>query len=122
MAKISKAAKPSKMHGPIRKINRKKSFTKFIHRTMKYHGRNGPKITKRAMKILNNFIDDIFECFAKQASILVNKAQRQTLTDRDIKAVTRLFLNTAMGEQAINYGELAMLMHRKNRQRRTLSN
>lgn len=82
---------------------------------MKYHGRNGPKISKRAMKVLNNFIYDIFECFAKQASLLVNKVQRQTLTVWDLKTATRLFLTTAMGEQAINYGELAMLMHRKNR-------
>ena len=57
----------------------------------------GMGISSKALTILNNLMNDMFERLAKEASTLIKYTGRMTLTSREIQGAVRLVLLASLG-------------------------
>lgn len=75
-----------------RKVKRKvESFSTYINKVLKTIY-SDLTISKKAMNILNSFINDTFDRIATEAAKLVKSNKRRTLSSRDIHWAVRLLL------------------------------
>ena len=91
-------AKPKKTH---------KSYDRFIHKVLKQvHPDLG--ITRKAMNIMNSFVNDLFERIALEAGRLTTYIKRSTLSSRDIQASVRLVIPGELAKHAVSEGTKAV--------------
>ena len=95
MAKApSKSAKGTKAKGDFshRKRRRLETYSSYIYRVLKQvHPDVG--ISKRAMAIMNSFVNDIFERLSDEAINLARYNNKATLTGAEIQTAVRLLLH-----------------------------
>jgi len=65
-------------------------------------------ISKRAMSIMNSFIDDLFERLSDESVRLVRYGNKQTLTSREIQTAVRLILPGELSKHAVSEGAKAV--------------
>jgi histone H2B len=65
-------------------------------------------ISKRAMSIMNSFINDIFERLATEAGRLSRYSGRSTLSSREIQTAVRLILPGELAKHAVSEGTKAV--------------
>lgn len=86
---------------------RKESFGIYIHKVSR---QVHPELTisTRAMGVMNNFVNDMFERIASEACTLaqVNKKQR-TLGLRDVETAVKLMLPGELAKHAVSEGQKA---------------
>lgn len=73
------------------KVKTKRTYGTYIYKVLK-QVQPGCGISKRAMQIMESIISDMFEQFATEASRLVRKNKKSTLTSRDIQFAVKLLL------------------------------
>ena len=104
------AAKPAKATGDKKKANRRRrveSYSSYIYRVLKQvHPDTG--ISRRAMSIMNSFINDMFERIANEAGRLVRHSKRSTLSSREIQTAVRLLLPGELAKHAVSEGTKAV--------------
>jgi len=104
------AAKSSTKKGTADKRRRKKrieTFSSYIYKVLKQvHPDVG--ISRRAMSIMNSFVNDSFDRLCTEALRLSRYAGRQTLTSREIQTAVRLLLPGELAKHAVSEGTKAV--------------
>jgi histone H2B len=65
-------------------------------------------ISRRAMSIMNSFINDIFEKCAAEAGKLCRYNKKSTLSSREIQTAIRLILPGELAKHAVSEGTKAV--------------
>ena len=95
---------------PTKRSNKKKrseSFALYIYKVLKQvHPDTG--VSKKAMSIMNSFINDIFEKIALESSKLVRYNKKRTLSSREIQTAVKLILPGELAKHAISEGTKAV--------------
>jgi|EP00933_Yihiella_yeosuensis_P018420 histone H2B len=86
-----------------RSKKRTETYSSYIFKVLRQiHPDTG--ISKRAMAIMNSFINDIFEKIATEAGRLVRINKKATLSCREIQTAVRLCLPGELARHAISEG------------------
>ena len=98
---------PKKSVKGARKAKRSESYSMYIYKVLKQvHPDTG--ISKKAMSIMNSFINDIFERIASQAGTLSRYNKKMTLSSREIQTSVRLMLPGELAKHAVSEGTKAV--------------
>ena len=93
--------------GKKRSKKRVESYSTYIYRVLKQvHPDTG--ISKKAMSIMNSFINDIFERIATEAGKLATYNKKATLSSREIQTSVRLMLPGELAKHAVSEGTKAV--------------
>jgi histone H2B len=106
--KAPKVPKDASSH-PAKKSKRRRTetFALYIYKVLKQvHPDTG--VSKKAMNIMNSFINDIFEKIALESSKLVRYNQKRTLSSREIQTAVKLLLPGELAKHAISEGTKAV--------------
>ena len=93
----------------VRKNKRKRheTFAIYIYKVLRQvHPETG--ISKKAMNIMNSFINDIFDRIAIEGSKLVRYNSRRTLSSREVQTAVKLLLPGELAKHAISEGTKAV--------------
>ncbi|XP_025190535.1 histone H2B-like [Melanaphis sacchari] len=92
------------------KPKREGSYSIYIYKVLKQvHPDTG--VSSKAMSIMNNFINDIFEQIAAKSSRLAHYNKRSTITSREIQTAVRLLLPGELAKHAISEGTKAVIKY-----------
>ncbi|KAL4495173.1 hypothetical protein ABPG72_007280 [Tetrahymena utriculariae] len=101
--KVKKAPTTEKKN----KKKRSETFAIYIFKVLKQvHPDVG--ISKKAMNIMNSFINDSFERIALESSKLVRFNKRRTLSSREVQTAVKLLLPGELARHAISEGTKAV--------------
>lgn len=90
-----------------RNKRRTETFALYIYKVLKQvHPDTG--VSKKAMNIMNSFINDIFERIALESSKLVRYNKKRTLSSREIQTAVKLLLPGELAKHAISEGTKAV--------------
>lgn len=104
-----KAKKPEGGGGEKKRHHRRpaNSYASYIYKVLKQvHPDTG--ISRKAMVIMDNFINDIFERIAAEAGRLARYNKRNTLSSREIQTAVRLLLPGELAKHAVSEGTKAV--------------
>jgi len=105
--KTVKAAKDEGKKPTHHKKRRQETFALYIYKVLRQvHPETG--ISKKAMNIMNSFINDLFERIALESSKLVRYNKRRTLSSREIQSAVKLLLPGELAKHAISEGTKAV--------------
>lgn len=65
-------------------------------------------ISKRAMGIMNSFVNDLFERIANESGTLARVNHKATLSSREVQTAVRLVLPGELGKHAVGEGTKAI--------------
>ena len=104
----TKAAKAPKPAGAKKRSKKRvESYSTYIFKVLKQvHPDTG--ISKKAMSIMNSFINDIFERIATEAGKLATYNKKATLSSREIQTAVRLMLPGELSKHAVSEGTKAV--------------
>ena len=106
-SKNSKSAKSKAAKGGKRRKRRVESYSSYIYKVLKQvHPDTG--ISRRAMSIMNSFVNDTFERVASEAIRLARYNKKKTLTSREIQTGVRLMLPGELSKHAVSEGTKAV--------------
>ena len=95
--------KAQKKDGKKHKRSHKESCSVYMYKVLEQvHPDTG--ISSKAMRIMNSFINDIFECIAGEASRLAHYNKRSTITSKDIQTSVHLLLPRELAKHAVSEG------------------
>ena len=106
------ARAPSKKAGKAaasgkKSTKRTETYSTYLYRVLKQvHPDTG--ISKKAMSIMNSFINDIFEQLCDEAGKLVRVSKSATLTSREVQTAVRLVLPGELAKHAVSEGTKAV--------------
>jgi histone H2B len=90
-----------------RSRRRQETFALYIYKVLKQvHPEIG--ISRKAMNIMNSFINDTFDRIALEASKLVRFNKRRTLSSREVQTAVKLLLPGELARHAISEGTKAV--------------
>ena len=90
-----------------RRRSRKESYGRYVYKVLKQvHPDVG--ISSNAMKIMNSFVNDIFERLSGEASRLAHHNKRKTISSREIQTSVRLLLPGELAKHAVSEGTKAV--------------
>ena len=102
-----KSAKAPKKAGSKGKKKRTESYSSYIYKVLKQvHPDTG--ISKRAMSIMNSFINDVFERLAFESGRLGRYNGKATLSSREVQTAVRLALPGELAKHAVSEGTKAV--------------
>ena len=105
--KKAKKDDDDKGHTGGRKKSHFNSYSSYIYKVLKQvHPDTG--ISRKAMIIMDNFINDIFERIAAEAGKLARYNKRHTITSREIQTAVRLILPGELAKHAVSEGTKAV--------------
>ena len=86
---------------------RKQSYATYIFRVLKQvHPDTG--ISKKAMGVMNSFVNDTFQKIATEAGNLVRYNNTSTLGSREVQTAVRLVLPGELAKHAVSEGTKAV--------------
>lgn len=90
-----------------RRRKRIETYSSYIYRVLKQvHPDTG--ISRRAMSIMNSFVNDTFDRLAGEALRLARYSNKATLTSREIQTAVRLLLPGELAKHAVSEGTKAV--------------
>ncbi|XP_065562471.1 histone H2B-like [Artemia franciscana] len=105
--KAGKAQKNLTKTDQKRKRKRKESYAIYIYKVLKQvHPDTG--VSRKAISIMNSFVNDIFERIAAEASRLNHYNKRSTITSREVQTAVRLLLPGELAKHAVSKGTKAV--------------
>ena len=105
--KKAAASKEAKDASKKRHRKRTETYGSYIYKVLKQvHPDVG--ISRRAMSIMNSFVNDSFDRLCTEALRLSRYAGRQTLTSREIQTAVRLLLPGELAKHAVSEGTKAV--------------
>jgi len=97
-----------------RHARRPETYSSYIYKVLKQvHPDTG--ISKKAMSIMNSFINDVFERIAGEAGRLVRYNAKATLSSREIQTAIRLILPGELAKHAVSEGTKAVTKYTSSR-------
>jgi histone H3/H4 len=108
MAKKSSTPKPAGKKGAKKGSRKpKRSWSVFVSRSLKAIDKK-LTISSKTVKIVNSFINDVFERVANEAATLVRVNKKRTLGSREIQTAVRLVLPVELAKHAMAEGTKAV--------------
>jgi histone H2B len=105
--KSGKSGKKAATKGGKRRTKRTESYASYLYKVLKQvHPDTG--ISKKAMSILNSFVNDVFERTASEAGRLARYNGKATLSSREIQTAVRLVLPGELAKHAVSEGTKAV--------------
>ena len=105
--KGGKSGKKGGASGGKRRTKRTESYASYLYKVLKQvHPDTG--ISKKAMSILNSFVNDVFERTASEAGRLARYNGKATLSSREIQTAVRLVLPGELAKHAVSEGTKAV--------------
>ena len=99
--------KAQKKDSKKRKCSCKENYSVYMYKVLKQvHLDTG--ISSKALRIMNSFINDIFEHIAGEASHLVHYNKRLTITSREVQTAVCLLLPGELAKHAVSEGTKAV--------------
>lgn len=87
----------------------KRSFKRYINRTLKSSGKNSKlTLSGKAMKIVDSFVRDMFERLATQAAQVARTNKRSTLSTKELQTAVKLLLPGELAKHAMSEGAKAV--------------
>ena len=106
-------AKPVEKAMTKRNKRRVETFSIYIYKVLKQvHPETG--VSKKAMSIMNSFINDIFDRIAVESSKLVRYNKKRTLSFREVQTAVKLLLPGELAKHAISEGTKAVTKFTSN--------
>jgi len=100
--------------GKKRRSRRTETYSSYIYKVLKQvHPDTG--ISKKAMSIMNSFINDVFERIAGEAGRLVRYNAKATLSSREVQTAIRLLLPGELAKHAVSEGTKAVTKYTSSR-------
>ena len=97
-----------------RRRKRHESYNIYIFKVLKQvHPEIG--ISKKAMSIINSFVQDTFEKVCSEASKLCKYGKRQTLSAREVQSACKLVLPGELSKHALSEGTKALTKYQGNK-------
>lgn len=93
--------------GGKRRKRRVESYAIYIFKVLK-QVHPDTSISRRAMGIMNSFINDIFEKVASESGLLCRYNKKATLSFREIQTAVRLVLPGELAKHAVSEGTKAV--------------
>lgn len=84
-----------------RKRSRHESYSSYIFKVLR-QCHPEVNISKKAMAIMNSFVNDIFERIAGEASKLAAYNKRSTITSKEVQTSVRLILPGELAKHAVS--------------------
>ena len=107
------ASKKKTAEGGKRKKARTESFSMYIYKVLKQvHPDTG--VSKKAMSIMNSFVNDIFDRISGEAGKLVSYSKSKTLNSSEIQIAIRLILPGELAKRAVSEGTKAVTKYTSN--------
>ena len=107
---VTKVAVPEKKvdaEGKKRRATRSETYDIYIYKVLRQvNSERG--ISKRAMNVMNSFVDDIFERIVKEAGNLTRINKKGTLGTREIQTAVHLVLPGELAKHAVSEGTKAV--------------
>lgn len=105
-AKVKGKAKRS-VGGAKRRQKGKQRWSIYIHKTLRsVHGKLG--MSSKAMRVMNSFMDDLFERISLQSVALSRMNKTQTIASKEIQTAVRLVLPGELSRHAMTEGTKAV--------------
>jgi histone H2B len=105
--KTTKTVRGRRAGVTTRHKRRVETFSLYIYKVLKQvHPEIG--ISKKAMNIMNSFINDTFDRLAHESSKLVRYNRKRTLSSREIQSAVKLLLPGELSKHAISEGTKAV--------------
>ena len=107
--KSAKKAKAPAAEGEKKKHRktRHETYSMYIYKVLKQvHEHIG--ISKKAMGIMNSFINDMFEKLCLEAGRLTRYNKKKTLSSREVQTAVRLLLPGELAKHAVSEGTKAV--------------
>lgn len=109
--KVGADGKPAKAK---RKRSRTETFNTHIYKVLKQvHPDTG--ISKKAMSVMNTFVNDSFERIAREAGRLCRYNAKATLSSREVQTSIRLLLPGELAKHAVSEGTKAVTKYTSSR-------
>ncbi|XP_041070114.1 histone H2B type 1-M-like [Carcharodon carcharias] len=111
----SKGAKKAQKRAPLkdskkRKRSRKDCYSIYIYKVTKQVHPDA-SISSKAMRIMNSFVNDIFECIAGKASRLAHYNKHSTISSQEIQIAMCLLLPGELAKHAMSEGTKAVIKY-----------
>ncbi len=80
----------------------KRTWSTYVYRTLKQVNEKGKEVgmSGRGMRVLNSFVQDIFDRLATEAAALTRVTGSKTLTSREVQTAVRLVLPAELAKHA----------------------
>src|ERR1700733_5477533 len=90
-----------------RRRNRHETYSSYIFKVLR-QCHPEINISKKAMAIMNSFVNDIFERIAGESSKLAAYNKRSTITSKEVQTAVRLILPGELAKHAVSEGTKAV--------------
>ena len=97
----AKASKKSAASAGVRRKSRHESYSSYVFKVLR-QCHPEINISKKAMGIMNSFVNDIFERIAGEASKLAAYNKRSTITSKEVQTAVRLILPGELAKHAVS--------------------
>jgi histone H2B len=97
----AKASKKSASAAGGRRKSRQETYHSYIFKVLR-QCHPDENISKKAMSIMNSFVNDIFERVASEASKLAAYNKRSTISSKEIQTAVRLILPGELAKHAVS--------------------
>jgi histone H2B len=97
----AKASKKSAASSGGRRKSRNLTYASYIYKVLR-QCHPDENISKKAMSIMNSFVNDIFERIAGEASKLAAYNKRSTISSKEIQTAVRLILPGELAKHAVS--------------------
>ena len=94
----------------VNKVHRKKgkqSWSSYVHKSLKSINKS-MTMSSKTMKIMNSFVNDLFDRIATEAATLARVNKKKTLGSREVQTAVRLVLPTELAKHAMAEGARAV--------------
>jgi histone H2B len=97
-----------------RKKRRTETYNIYIYKVLKQvHPEIG--VSKKAMSVLNSFVNDTFEKLVGESAKLCKYGKKQTLSAREVQSACRLVLPGELSKHALSEGQKALTKYQGTR-------
>ena len=103
----AKASKKAAVSGSSRKRSRHETYSSYVFRVLR-QVHPDVNISKKAMSIMNSFVNDIFERIAGEASKLAAYNKRSTISSKEIQTSVRLIIPGELAKHSVSEGTKAI--------------
>ena len=91
----------------VAKRSRKQSWSTYVHRSLKQINKS-VTMSSKTMKVMNSFVNDLFDRIATEAATLARVNKKKTLGSREVQTAVRLVLPTELAKHAMAEGARAV--------------
>jgi histone H2B len=102
-APAKSAVKKTNASAGKRRKSRHESYSSYIFKVLR-QCHPEVNISKKAMAIMNSFVNDIFERTASEASKIAAYNKRSTISSKEIQTAVRLILPGELAQHAVSDG------------------